>query len=323
MSIIKIRDVAYPILQVPDLGAQEKFLVDFGMKRVLLEDNSLYMRGEGDQQFFHVTHKGKKKFIGLGLYAESEEDLQILSEQDNFSNIEDLMSPGGGKMVWTTDPDNIRIEVVFGIETRQPDIDQFLSPGDNIGGIKKENHSRFNQTKRVGKLIPSKIKKLGHIGINISDVTKSFEWYNHYFGILISDKIEIKKGFYGAMFCRCDLGEEPTDHHSLFISSNLTSNLISGLNHVSYEVIDIDDIFLGHETLRQNNYNHEWGIGRHYQGSQIFDYWRSPFGHVHEHMTDSDVYDNTVEAGIASITEAAGMQWGPDITSTFGNEEGV
>ena len=140
MSIIKIRDVAYPILQVPDLDLQEKFLVDFGMKKVLLEDNFLYMRGAGDQQFLHLTRKGDKKFIGLAFYAQSEEDLQTLSELDNFSGIEDLKSPGGGKMVWTTDPDNIRIEVVFGIKNRQPDIDQFLSAGDNIGGIKKENH---------------------------------------------------------------------------------------------------------------------------------------------------------------------------------------
>lgn len=323
MSIIKIRDVAYPILQVPDLDAQERFLIDFGMERVLLEDDTLYMRGAGDQQFLHVTQKGEKKFIGLAFYAQSEEDLKTLSKLDNFSEIEELTSPGGGKKTWTTDPDDIRIEVVYGIKSRQPDIEKFLSPGDNVGGIRKENHSRFNQTKRVGKLVPSKIKKLGHIGINISDVAKSFEWYNHHFGILISDKIEIEKDLYGAMFCRCDLGEEPTDHHSIFIASNLTSAMISGLNHVSYEVIEIDDIFLGHESLKQNNYKHEWGIGRHYLGSQIFDYWRSPFGHVHEHMTDSDVFDNTVPAGTGSIEDAQGMQWGPDITSTFGNEEGV
>ena len=256
MSVIKIRDVAYPILQVPDLDLQEKFLIDFGMERVLLENDVLYMCGAGDQQFLHVTHKGEKKFIGLAFYAQSEEDLIVLSKLDNFSDIEELTSPGGGKMVWTTDPDDIRIEVVYGIKSRQPDIEKFLSSGDNVGGIRKENHSRFNQTKRVGKLVPSKIKKLGHIGINISDVAKSFEWYNHHFGILISDKIEIEKDLYGAMFCRCDLGEEPTDHHSIFIASNLTSAMNSGLNHVSYEVIEIDDIFLGHETLKQKNYKH-------------------------------------------------------------------
>ena len=55
----------------------------------------------------------------------------------------------------------------------------------------------------------------------------------------------------------------------------------------------------------------------------IFDYWRSPYGHVHEHQTDGDLFDNKVKPGVIDISEAAGMQWGPDITATFGNSEGV
>ena len=46
-------------------------------------------------------------------------------------------------------------------------------------------------------------------------------------------------------------------------------------------------------------------------------------GHVHEHQTDGDLFDNKVKPGVIDISEAAGMQWGPDITKTFGNSEGV
>ena len=74
----------------------------------------------------------------------------------------------------------------------------------------------------------------------------------------------------------------------------MRSNGVTGLNHVSYEMVNIDDVFMGHEILKKEGYNHEWGVGRHYQGSQIFDYWRSPFNQVHEHETDGDVFDNTV-----------------------------
>ena len=41
------------------------------------------------------------------------------------------------------------------------------------------------------------------------------------------------------------------------------------------------------------------------------------------HQTDGDLFDNQVKPGVIDISEAAGMQWGPDITKTFGNSEGV
>jgi hypothetical protein len=40
-------------------------------------------------------------------------------------------------------------------------------------------------------------------------------------------------------------------------------------------------------------------------------------------MCDTDVFDNKKEPGITNVAEAQGMQWGPDITGTFGNDEGV
>ena len=39
MSVIKVRDVAYPIIQVPELDIQEEFLHDFGMKTAFKNDN--------------------------------------------------------------------------------------------------------------------------------------------------------------------------------------------------------------------------------------------------------------------------------------------
>ena len=32
-------------------------------------------------------------------------------------------------------------------------------------------------------------------------------------------------------------------------------------------------------VLAARGYPHAWGVGRHILGSQIFDYWRDPFGH--------------------------------------------
>ena len=85
------------------------------------------------------------------------------------------------------------------------------------------------------------------------------------------------------------------------------------------------------DVLKKEGYNSEWGIGRHYQGSQIFDYWRSPFDQVHEHETDGDVFDNSVPPNIVEVDkdgnptepEMGPSQWGPAVTPTFANDKGT
>ena len=39
--VIKVDDMAFPTLQVPDLDLQEKFLIDFGLTRVARTDDTL------------------------------------------------------------------------------------------------------------------------------------------------------------------------------------------------------------------------------------------------------------------------------------------
>lgn len=59
------------------------------------------------------------------------------------------------------------------------------------------------------------------------------------------------------------------------------------------------------------------GIGRHIQGSQIFDYWRDPDGFLVEHFADGDLFDNTLEPGWAPLTASGLAQWGPPATKDF------
>ena len=74
-SVIKVDDMAFPTLQVPDLDLQEKFLIDFGLTRVARTDDTLYMRGDGPQSFVHVSKLGDQKFLGNAFFACSMEDM--------------------------------------------------------------------------------------------------------------------------------------------------------------------------------------------------------------------------------------------------------
>jgi len=118
-----------------------------------------------------------------------------------------------------------------------------------------------------------------------------------------------------AAFMHCGLGEQWTDHHTLALISAQDGR--SRFDHSAFEVIDLDDVVQGGEWLRQRGHLHSWGVGRHIQGSQIFDYWRDPFGHKIEHWTDGDLVNDATPVGHAPITPDELRQWAPPITPEF------
>jgi hypothetical protein len=67
----------------------------------------------------------------------------------------------------------------------------------------------------------------------------------------------------------------------------------------------------GNAWLERQARTHDWGVGRHFLGSQIFDYWRDPFGHAVEHWTDGDQLDAAWGSRKAGVKELLGVQWGP------------
>jgi hypothetical protein len=82
-------------------------------------------------------------------------------------------------------------------------------------------------------------------------------------------------------------------------------------------VRDLDVLAAGGEYLREQGRYRSWGIGRHIQGSQLFDYWRDPDGFMVEHFTDGDRFDNSVASGWAPMTASGLAQWGPPPTADF------
>ena len=105
---------------------------------------------------------------------------------------------------------------------------------------------------------------------------------------------------------RCDRGETYVDHHS-FLCIGLGE---AAFDHAAFEVEDGDAVMLGHDHLEQAGYEHHAGVGRHILGSQIFDYWKDPWGHVLEHFTDGDLLNADAETGRCEPPIALGTQWG-------------
>ena len=53
-----------------------------------------------------------------------------------------------------------------------------------------------------------------------------------------------------------------------------------------------------------------WGVGRHIMGSQVFDYWKDPFGNELEHWTDGDLFTAADPPQKQPMSALLAVQWG-------------
>ena len=160
------------------------------------------------------------------------------------------------------------------------------------------------------------MQRLGHVVLQSNRYVQTLDWYLQHLGLIVSDFLyhpgQRERGPVMS-FIRCDRGSTPTDHHTLAMALGPSNRYV----HSAYQVSDLDALAAGGEYLREQGYHRSWGIGRHIQGSQIFDYWRDPDGFLVEHFSDGDLFDNTLEPGWAPMTASGLAQWGPPATKDF------
>lgn len=299
--MIKVRDVAYVRFGAPDLGRMERFLHDFGLASAAREDARLFARGTDPAPYAHVTELGAAGFRGLAFEAGSAEDLAAAARLPGASPVEEIDAPGGGRRVRFRDPDGFEVEVVHGRQGLAPlPVEGALPP--NRGSERR----RFGALQRIPRG-PARVKRLGHVVLRVTDFATSERWYRSRFGFLASDDVFVgDREHVIASFMRCDQGERFVDHHTLVCLGAGQP----GFDHAAFEVEDIDALMTGHDHLARQGYEHHAGVGRHVLGSQVFDYWRDPWGHVVEHFTDGDLLDARARPGLHDPGTALATQWG-------------
>jgi len=218
------------------------------------------------------------------------------------SGVEDIDEPGGGKRVRLKEPNGYQIEVVWGIQQLPP-----------IPVSRDPMNTGTEPLRRAGKLMrlpkePTPIKRIGHGVMGSPKLKETIQWFRDTLGFICSDDVyvESQDNLIGS-FNRCDRGDEYVDHHVFFCLKHEQA----GLNHFSFEVHDVDDVFSGHQRLEElGKYEHMWGIGRHLLGSQVYDYWADPWGRVHERWADTDRLNARSGSNLLPAHEALGSQWG-------------
>jgi len=306
--VIAIEDIAYVRYQAPDLDLAQAFLTDFGMTPALRTPQTLYMRGVGKRSFVHVTELGAPAAVGFGLQARSKDDLQKLAAEIG-GRVEDNPEPGGGLCVRLVDPVGFKVEVLWGSAAQQP----LAVRAPCLLNVGAASHPRLGHTVRL-EPGPSHVLRLGHVVLQVPSFQTSYDFYSRLLGFKTSDSYFVgDPGQTLGAFIHAGLGERYTDHHTIAVFESPTI----GIEHSAFEVLDWDDVVLGNAYLHSKQRKHAWGVGRHIQGSQIFDYWRDPFGFKLEHWTDGDQVNDAHLPGHHQFTPETLSQWAPPLPEDF------
>jgi catechol 2,3-dioxygenase-like lactoylglutathione lyase family enzyme len=302
-----VTGLAWLEFEKPDLNRAERFGTDFGFTVADRTPEALLLRGRQADAACLVTRRGPQpRFAGVTFHAAAREDLDRLARGTGGT----VTAHWGGHAVRLRDPSGFPVHVVYGV----PELPALPERGPlalNFG----TGPARANATQRPARR-PAEIQRLGHVVLGTTRFQAALDWYLDTLGLIVSDFLYLdgQRGRGPAMaFIRCDLGTVPTDHHTLA----MLLQPHTGYVHSAYQLTDLDEVAASGEYLRDHGYRHAWGLGRHIQGSQIFDYWRDPDKLMFEHYTDGDVFDSSIEPGWAPLSVSGLAQWGPRATAEF------
>ncbi|PVH29272.1 VOC family protein [Pararhodobacter oceanensis] len=137
-------------------------------------------------------------------------------------------------------------------------------------------------------------RKVSHVVLNTPDMDALEAWYQEVLGFRTSD--------YSAdmmVFMRCN-----RDHHSIA----LVRAQYPSVNHVAFEMPDLDSFMRGIGRMKQKGQVPSWGPGRHGPGNNPFAYFVSPSGYVIEFTSELQQIDEaTHEAQVWSRTDPDSM----------------
>jgi catechol 2,3-dioxygenase len=108
---------------------------------------------------------------------------------------------------------------------------------------------------------PDRPRKISHVNLNCADNEATFSFLCDGLGFRLADETKQHR------FLNCN-----ADHHSLVIGFNDAATL----NHIAFEMPDLDSVMRGVGRMRDHGYPVEWGPGRHGPGNNVFAYFCGP-----------------------------------------------
>jgi catechol 2,3-dioxygenase-like lactoylglutathione lyase family enzyme len=109
---------------------------------------------------------------------------------------------------------------------------------------------------------PDRPRKIAHVNLNTRDFDGSLRFFTQTLGLRQIDENA------PLWFLRC----ASSDHSSIVLARTGQPTL----NHVAFEMPDVDSVMRGMGRMKDNGYPIEWGPGRHGPGNNVFAYFCGP-----------------------------------------------
>lgn len=244
------------VMRAPNaLATIDFYTQNWGLQHHKTEDNVVYFRGCGDEQYIYALKQDADygiDYVNLGMTSRERVDQLFARVSASQARIEAapsaLSTPGGGYGFVVIDPDNRRLRISSDVAPVEP-------INDKIG-------------------VPWKVT---HVVLNTPDLDATQAFYESVFGFRVSD--------YSAnqmVFLRCT-----SDHHSIA----LNRSFYPSANHVAFEMGSIDNFMRGIGRMKTLGQAPAWGPGRHGPGNNPFAYFVSPSGFVIEFTAEVQQID--------------------------------
>jgi catechol-2,3-dioxygenase len=249
----RVTDIRYVAYGVEDFDAERAFYAEkWGLAEVQSRDGLAWFRAEGDDEHHVVRlHKSDANHVEvIALAADSRTEVDDLHERVVAAGCKVIHPPRALDAPGGG----------YGFRFFSPDGLPFEISSDVVTGEKRAI-DRWEG-------IPVRIS---HIVLHSPDHQAAVKFFCDVLGFRVSDWL-------GDFMCflRCN-----SAHHRLAILPGPPC-----LNHVAYDMTDVDGMLRGVSHLQQKGIDIRWGPGRHTAGDNTFSYFVTPGGFAVEYTAE-------------------------------------
>ena len=246
-------------LEVPDPPAAVAFMRDvWGLEPAGARSRTTYLRGTGDHPYLLAFIASATPAIATITFSGSAGELDMLHARVVAAGV-----PAPARIAEFDDPG--------------------AGGGFAVGGAEGQ---RFRFVAEVARAAPiadrNRPIQLTHVVLNALDRDACAKFTIDALGFRLTDRTRIMT------FVRCN-----SAHHALaFAHAELPS-----LNHIAFEMADIDAVMKNVGRLRDLGMTPAWGPGRHGPGNNVFAYFITPFGASMEYTAEVQQVDDSYRVG--------------------------
>jgi len=212
--------------------------------------DTFYLRGSGSFPYLVALSESAENFVRSTTFVCSHERLAQVAQAAAARGLNAAPctseDPGGGHGIV--------------VELAEGELLRFLVDAQEVAPIAP--HAKA--TRRVMPV------KLTHVVFNAADAEASGDLVEAVLGFRVSDRTK------GMVFVRCN----EAHHSTAFARAGFAS-----LNHIAFEMDDLDAVMRGIGRMRDHGFAPAWGPGRHGPGANVYAYYIAPFGPVIEYST--------------------------------------